>query len=82
MGMDEIKKTTFNILKQIAPEADEAQIELDENLREEVDLDSMDYLNFITKLGEQFKIEIPEADYQKIETLDELFTYIKTKIAV
>ena len=45
-------------------------------MREELDLDSMDFLNFITALHERTRMDIPEADYPKLFTLDGAITYL------
>jgi acyl carrier protein len=48
-------------------------------LRAQVDLDSMDWLNFLVALHERFKVEIPEADYAKLGTLDQVTAYLQAK---
>jgi acyl carrier protein len=45
-------------------------------LRDQVDLDSMDWLNFLVALSERFKVEIPETDYKRLGTLDEIVAYL------
>ena len=49
-------------------------------LRDQVDLDSMDGLNLVDALHAKFAIEIPEADYQKLVTLNDLLAYLKGKV--
>lgn len=57
------------ILHEVAPEADLDQVGLDDTLRESLDLDSIDFLNFVVGLHEAAGIEIPERDYARLATL-------------
>ena len=70
MMRDEIKTKVLNVLGEIAPEADLSAIKPDVNFREQIDLDSMDYLNFVIALDEEFQANIPETDYTKFFTLN------------
>lgn len=76
MNQDELKKEILLILKNIAPEVDEKELEMDENLRDQVDLDSIDYLNFLTTIGNKLNSVIPESDYNKLETLNNMTDYL------
>ncbi len=60
----------------IAPEADCATLAGDEDLREALDLDSMDFMNFVVALHERTGIDIPEADYPQLHTLDGAIAYL------
>ena len=66
-------------LKTIAPELEESELAADEPLRDQVDLDSMDWLNFLVGLHEKFRIEIPESDYARLRTLNDVLEYLHTK---
>ena len=70
MIRDEIKTKVLEILGEIAPEADLSAIKPDVNFREQIDLDSMDYLNFVIALDEEFQANIPETEYTKFFTLN------------
>jgi acyl carrier protein len=50
-------------------------------LRDQIDLDSMDFLNFLIGIDEQLGIDIPEADYPRLATLDAIFAYLDEKLA-
>lgn len=63
------------MLGTIAPEADLAGLRGDRQLRDELDLDSMDFLNFIAALHEQTGLNIPEADYPELATLEAAISY-------
>lgn len=67
------------LLGQIAPEADIGSVDPDADLREALDIDSYDYLNFIVGISEQLGIDVPEADYAKLDTLAGCETYLTTR---
>lgn len=67
-------------LRRIAPELEETGIAAGKPLREQVDLDSMDWLNFIVALHERFKLEIPETDYARLATLDQTVAYLSARV--
>jgi len=70
------KSTICEILGSIAPEADFSTVSGGEDLREALDLDSMDFLNFIIALHERTGVDIPEADYPKLRTIDGAIAYL------
>ena len=79
MDAAEIRKVALAELKRIAPELEEGEVAPAKLLRDQVDLDSMDWLNFLVALHERFKVEIPESDYAKLGTLDQLTAYLSAK---
>lgn len=80
MTADELRARIFEILGTIAPEADFDELEADEDIREALDIDSFDFLNFLIALNEATGVEIPEADYGQLTTLDELITYLQARM--
>lgn len=76
MSAEELKETIFKALGQIAPEADFNQLQPDENIQSALDIDSFDFLNFLIALNEEIGVEIPEADYGQVSTLDGLVAYV------
>ena len=76
MTRDEIRTATLELLSEIAPELDPAALRGDVPLRDQVDLDSMDWLNYLISIHQRFEIEIPEADYGRLSTVDELVAYV------
>ena len=80
MNEDEIKKLVYQLLKQIAPDTEPSTLQPDENIREALDIDSFDSLQFLVALNEKIGIEIPEQDYGKITTLKTLVNYILNKM--
>lgn len=80
MNEEEIKKIIFQSLKKIAPDTEPEKLLPDENIRQKLDIDSFDYLQFIVALDEKFGIETPEEDYGKINTLKELLGYLGKRV--
>lgn len=70
MKKSEIEEKVLKLLGEIAPEADLSTIKSDIKFREQMDIDSMDYLNFVIALDDEFGVEIPETDYSKFMTLN------------
>lgn len=77
MNDPEIKALVFELLGNIAPEADFSTLAGDADLREELDLDSMDFLNFVIALHERTGIDVPETDYPRLFTLDGAIAYLR-----
>jgi acyl carrier protein len=71
-----LRAIVFETLAGIAPEADPAALAGDAPMRDQLDLDSMDFLNLLVGIHERTGIDIPEADYAHLETLDELVAYL------
>ncbi len=76
MTESEIRSAVFKILRKIAPEADLEHLLTGENLREALDIDSFDFLNFMIGVHEELNVEIPESDYGKLRTLGDLIGYL------
>ncbi len=67
---DEIRQTVLRLPGEIAPEADLTALKPDVSFRDQLDTDSMDFLNFVVMIHKAFGVEIPEADYSKYSTLN------------
>jgi acyl carrier protein len=76
MNASDIESAVIAELKRIAPEVEEGALAPAKPLRDQVDLDSMDWLNFLVALSERFKVEIPESDYRNLGTLQQTVAYI------
>lgn len=81
MSEQEIRAAVIGVLKSIAPELEEAELAPERPLRDQIDLDSMDWLNVIVALHERLKVEIPESDYAKLTTLEAVVAYIGARRA-
>ena len=80
MNEAEIRTVALSVLKSIAPEIEEDELRDDRPLRNQVDLDSMDWLNFLLGLHRELKVEIPEADYARLVTLNDVTAYLRQRM--
>ena len=80
MTASEIRAVALATLLSIAPEVEADELRSDRPLRNQVDLDSMDWLNFLLGLHEKLKVDIPEADYARLITLDDVVAYLQKKL--
>jgi len=76
MTREEIRALVLGALGGVAPEIDTATIDARLSLREQCDLDSVDYLNFLVAVHAATGVDIPEADYAKLDKLDDLIEYV------
>jgi acyl carrier protein len=74
-----IRDAVFSVLGEIAPEADPATVNPAQGLRDQLDLDSMDFLNFVIALHKRLGVEIPEADYPKLASVDGAVSYLAAR---
>lgn len=81
MTAESIKDTVIQVLGEIAPEVDVNDIDPTENIQDEMDIDSIDFSNFVLGLYEKTGIEIPERDYAKMASLDACVSYLAAKAA-
>ena len=80
MNPDEIRAIALATLQSIAPELETDELAADQPLRSQVDLDSMDWLNFLIGLHQKLKVDIPEADYAKLVTLNDVVAYLHERL--
>jgi acyl carrier protein len=78
MSRDEIRTALFKAINRVAPEADLEQVAPDLELRDQIDIDSFDFLTIMIALHESTGIDIPESDYSKLATLDDAIDYLET----
>jgi len=81
MTPHEIRSVLIELLQRIAPELDAAALDPAAPLRETIDLDSMDFLNFVTSIHQRLGVDVPEADYARLFTLDGAVDYISSILA-
>jgi acyl carrier protein len=75
----DIRAGVIAAIRAIAPEVGEDELDPRRRLRDQVDLDSMDWLNVIVGFHERFGVDIPEADYARLTTLDAIVAYLVAK---
>ena len=76
----DIRKVVQEELNNIAPEVDMARVDPTADLREAIDINSMDFLNFVTAIHRRLGLDIPEVEYPKLVTLDGAIAYIEAKL--
>ena len=79
MTEDQVKQIVIDIINEIAPDEDTSDLKSEVNLREQMDLDSMDFLDIVMELRKQHGIEVPEADYPRLASLDSCAEYLTAK---
>ena len=77
--MSDLRERVLGVLAEIAPEIETDEVGDDTDLREEMELDSMDFLNFAIAVHERFGIEIPESDYPLLATIAGCVSYLEEK---
>jgi acyl carrier protein len=82
MNREDIRRAIGEAISKVAPEADLSILPADAVIREELDLDSMDFLNVITELHEKLHVDVPEADYGKMATLRSCVDYLSARLGV
>jgi acyl carrier protein len=80
MTKEQIKDTILEIIAQIIPDEDLSNLKGDIPLREQVELDSMDFLDIIMELRKRYGIEVPEDDYTQLTTLDGSIAYLEPRM--
>ncbi len=83
MTAEEIRQAIIDIIADLAPDEEEKLAELDDNvrIREQVDLDSMDFLDIIMELRKQYGVKVPEEDYMKLSTMQGCIDYLQPHLA-
>lgn len=76
MNEQELRDAFVGALTEVAPDVDPSAIDPGAELAEQLDLDSMDFLNVVVAVNERTGIEIPERDYGKLSTLDDAVAYL------
>ena len=76
----DIRKAILEELTQIAPDIAPCDVGDADHLQDDLDLDSMDFMNLVSALHKRFGVDIPETDYPKIATLALAMAYLKTRI--
>lgn len=80
MTREEIQSTVLRLLGDIAPEADLTRLDPNQNLRDQLDIDSMDFLNFVIALDKELHIAVPETEYRQIAALQDCVAYLSQRL--
>jgi len=81
MSREEIVTAVKDIIASIAPDEDLSELALDVKLREQIELDSMDFLDIVMELRKRYGVQVPEADYPRLATLAGCVEYLEPKLA-
>jgi acyl carrier protein len=81
MTNEQIKQVIVDIITDVAPDEDVTNIKPDLRLRDQLELDSMDFLDIVMELRKRHNIEVPEAEYPELASLDSCATYLGPKFA-
>ena len=76
MSPAEIKEAILDILENIAPDEDLSGLVDDVPLREQLELDSMDFLDIVMELRKRYRVQVPEDDYVELATIDSTVHYL------
>jgi acyl carrier protein len=80
MQTEELRQVILGVLVKIAPELDQGRLRPDAPLRDQMDLDSMDWLNVFESLHRALGVDIPEADYARVQTLEGMLAYFGERL--
>jgi acyl carrier protein len=80
MTRDDIRNAVVQALTSVAPEIDPQSLQADSAFRQEFDLDSMDFLNFVIALHGRLGVDVPESDYVKLATLNGAIDYLSGRL--
>lgn len=80
MTKEQIRAMILEIIAQIIPDEDLSQLRNDVPIREQVELDSMDFLDIVMELRKRYGIEVPESDYMELATLDSSAAYLEPRM--
>jgi acyl carrier protein len=78
----EIRKSVLELIHRIAPEQDLSGINPGENLREALDIDSFDFLSLLVAIHERLGVTVPESDYSKVSTLNDMVAYLEANVRI
>jgi acyl carrier protein len=81
MSPDEIKNVILDILADIAPDEDLSELKDDIDFREQMELDSMDFLDIVMELRKRYRVQVPEEDYTQLASMHSTVSYLKPKMA-
>ena len=81
MNREEIQTAVLDIIQTVAPDEDLSGLKPDVKLREQIELDSMDFLDIVMELRKRYGVQVPEEDYKELATLDGCVAYLGPKLA-
>ncbi len=76
----QVGKIILDIIAIVAPDADISNVKPDVGLRDQLDMDSMDFLDIVMELRKRYKVEVPKEEYTKLATLSSCVEYLTPKL--
>ncbi len=80
MTADEIKQAILDILSDIAPDEDLSDLKADVAFRDQLELDSMDFLDIVMELRKRYRIQIPEEEYTELASMNSTVEYLEPRM--
>lgn len=80
MAPEEIRTAIIDILEDIAPDEDLSTLKDEVSFREQLELDSMDFLDIVMELRKRYRVQVPEEDYQNLDSMHSTVTYLTPKM--
>ncbi len=80
MTRDQVREAIIQIINDILPDGDCSGVDPDKRLRDQLELDSMDFLDIVMELRKKHKVEVPESDYGRLATLNSCIDYLEPKM--
>lgn len=80
MTDDQIREAVFAALRHVAPDAEPATLEPEQKIREALEIDSYDFLQVLIDLNKRLGVDVPEADYGKLETIAGVVSYFRARL--
>ncbi|HJM82631.1 MAG TPA: acyl carrier protein [Nitrospinota bacterium] len=80
MTRESIKAAIIEIINEIVPDEDLSDLDHQKPLRDQIDLDSMDFLDIVMELRKKYRIEVPEEDYDELSTMNSTIDYLLPKM--
>lgn len=80
MMKEKIEEIVLGIIEDIAPDEDLKNMDYDKPIRDQIGLDSMDFLDIVMELRKQYKVEVPEKEYENLRTMNSTIEYLKDKV--
>lgn len=80
MKAEEIRSTILEVIQEILPDEDLSNLQSDVRIRDQIEMDSMDFLDMIMELRKRYGIVVPEDDYMELSTLDGAVAYLEPRM--
>jgi acyl carrier protein len=81
MTTNEVRAAVLRALGNVAPEADLSGLDPAQPIRDQLDIDSMDFMNFLLEIDRDLHVDVPETDYARVATLDQCVAYLSERVA-